>query len=83
MRPALVSHNHHPTPPYLQQWLLEEQTDDVNMVVSDGLVKGSHAVGVGGVDVEEGRAEEGRHDILVPTTAGVTQGCVSVLTGEM
>ena len=52
------------------------------MVVSDGLVKGSHAVGVGGVDVEEGRAEQGRHDILVATTAGVAQGCVPVLTGE-
>ena len=82
MRPALVSNNHTPTPTYLQQWLLEEQTDDVNMVVSDGLVEGSDQVGVGGVDVEDGRGEKGRDNVLVSTTAGVAQSGVPVLTVE-
>ena len=52
------------------------------MVVGDGLVEGRDEVGVGGVDVDEGAGEEGRHYVLVATAAGVAQGRVPVLRGE-
>ena len=71
-----------PTNTHLQQWLFEKNSHDVNMVVGDGLVKGSDEVGVGGVDVDEGRGEKGRDNILVSTTAGVAQSCVPVLAVE-